>query len=96
MQPQERYHFLEYDAPLIIFDAFKLQSDGEGFLKEMLHSVHPNLKPPTEDTVTTKPKFEDYENIHVFVDAFINWLNDEKVQDDIIQTEKILVTSLKI
>ena len=72
--------FSEYDAPLVIFDAFKLQSDGEGFLKEMLQSVHPNLKPPTEDIVSIKPKFEDYENIHVFVNAFINWLNDEKVK----------------
>ena len=72
--------FEYYSDPVHIFDAFKLNMDGLGFLKELLTEIHPNLKAPTTDCSPTKPRFEKYNNIHTFINAFVIWINDEIVK----------------
>ena len=69
--------FQSYSEPVHVFDAFKLEMDGMGFLKELLTEVHPNLKAPTTDCSPSKPSFENYKNIHTFINAFVIWINDE-------------------
>ena len=72
--------FSIYEDPLHTFDAFRHSMDGIGFLKEILSDIHPRLKAPTSDIAPVKPVFAKYANIHLFINAYREWLSDEKAK----------------
>lgn len=73
--------FSKYTEPLSYISAYRTTSDGFGFLKKIMEKRHPRLKQETTDLTTHKqPIFKDYANIHEFINAYIEWLNDENIR----------------
>ena len=72
--------FSKYTDPLHSFEAFRKETNGFGYLRHILEDIHPRLKPPTEDTPTTRPLFQTSSNIHTFISDYKDWLDDEKTK----------------
>lgn len=72
--------FNEYTAPLDYITAFKANSDGLGFLKRIMKKRHPKLKDVIDMKTPSAPIFQHYQNIHLFIQAYIEWLHDEQLR----------------
>jgi hypothetical protein len=72
--------FKNYSAPLDYIAAFKANSNGLGYLKRILKKRHPRLKDIINRKTPSAPSFNHYQNIHIFIQAYIEWLHDEQLR----------------
>lgn len=75
--------FKLYDKPLHAIDAFRPSFDGLGFLKHVMADRHPALKELTDVTtdLNLAPTYDKYRTIYEFINAYINWVQDEQLQN---------------
>ena len=72
--------FKEYADPLDYIAAFRATSNGLGFLKRIMKKRHPNLKDVINRSTPSAPEFKNHKNIHVFIQAYIEWIHDEHLR----------------
>jgi hypothetical protein len=72
--------FNVYTAPLDYIAAFKASSNGLGYLKRIMKKRHPRLKDVINRRTPAAPTFNHYKNIHLFIQAYIEWLHDERLR----------------
>ena len=80
--------FADYSEPRHFLEAYRVNSDGLGFLKEMMEERHPHLTHYTNTATTPKPTFQEYESIYTFINGYIDWLDDEKLRFNRQYTDK--------
>ena len=74
--------FEHYTAPKAFIAAFKPNHDGLGFAKHLITQKHPRMKEiiDGEEESRREPAFNDYSNIYEFINAYIEWITDEKLR----------------
>ena len=72
--------FTDYKDPLDYIAAFRATSNGLGFLKRIMKKRHPNLKDVINRTTPSAPEFKHHNNIHLFIQAYIEWIHDEQLR----------------
>ena len=72
--------FTEYKEPLDYIAAFRATSDGLGFLKRVMKKRHPHLKDIINRKTPKAPEFRHYQSIHLFIQAYIEWIHDEALR----------------
>ncbi len=72
--------FKDYTAPLDYIAAFTSSSNGLGYLKRIMKRRHPRLKDVINRKTPATPQFKNYRNIHIFIQAYIEWLHDERLR----------------
>ena len=72
--------FVDYKEPLDYIAAFRATSDGLGFLKRVLKKRHPHLKDRINRKTPKAPEFRHYQSIHLFIQAYIEWIHDEDLR----------------
>jgi hypothetical protein len=80
--------FKNYTDPLDYISAFKANGNGLGYLKRIMKKRHPNLKDITNRKAPPAPAFKSFPNIHIFIQAYIEWLHDESLRGDRNWSEK--------
>lgn len=80
--------FENYREPIAYIDGFRRKLDGLGFLKNIMKKRHPNLREIKDETKTEKPKFTSEYTIFTFVNAYLEWLHDEKLRNKREYTQK--------
>ena len=80
--------FEYYKDPRYVIKAFEKQSDGLGFLKQILKKAHPKLKTLTDYKTMDKPSFMTQRDIHSFIAQYIDWLDKEKLINNRQYTDK--------
>ena len=75
--------FEHYTEPIHLIDAYRPDFDGFEFLKQIMEEWHPNLKPLVDNNtrLNSIPKFANYPTIYTFINAYINWITDERIQN---------------
>ena len=74
--------FKNYSEPLEYIAAFKATSNGLGYLKRIMKKHHPRLKDVINMETPPTPSFKHFDNIHIFIQAYIEWLHDEKLRNN--------------
>ena len=74
--------FKKYSEPLEYIAAFKATSNGLGYLTRIMKKRHPRLKDVINMETPPAPSFSHFQNIHIFIQAYIEWLHDEKLRND--------------
>ena len=72
--------FVDYKEPLDYIAAFRATSDGLGFLKRVMKKRHPHLKDIINRKTPKAPEFKHYQSIHLFIQAYIEWIHDEALR----------------
>ena len=72
--------FVDYKEPLDYIAAFRATSDGLGFLKRVMKKRHPHLKDIINRKTPKAPEFRHYQSIHLFIQAYIEWIHDEALR----------------
>ena len=72
--------FIDYKEPLDYIAAFRATSDGLGFLKRVMKKRHPHLKDIINRKTPKAPEFRHYQSIHLFIQAYIEWIHDEALR----------------
>ena len=72
--------FIDYKEPLDYIAAFRATSDGLGFLKRVMKKRHPHLKDIINRKTPKAPEFNHYQSIHLFIQAYIEWIHDENLR----------------
>ena len=74
--------FEHYTAPKAFIAAFKPMHDGLGFAKHLITQKHPKMKEiiDGEEESRREPVFADFNNIYEFINAYIEWITDEKLR----------------
>lgn len=76
---QDRY-FEHYNVPKTFISAYRRQHDGFGLITHIMEPKHPNLKITSNRKAPKEPSFTDYTSIYEFLDAYIEWCEDEIIR----------------
>jgi hypothetical protein len=78
---QDRF-FEHYSIPKTFISAYRRQHDGFGLITHIMEPKHPNLKITSNRKAPKEPSFQDYSSIYEFLDAYIEWCEDEVIRAD--------------
>ena len=79
----DQYKSSWFDEKSIAFqslEAYTTSCDGFQYLKQLLKRQHPDLKDIRDSAVASKPRFDEYKDIYEFINAYIHWLDDERLR----------------
>jgi hypothetical protein len=80
--------FKNYSEPLEYIAAFKATSNGLGYLKRIMKKCHPRLKDVINMETPPAPSFKHFGKIHIFIQAYVEWLHHEKLRNNREYSEK--------
>jgi Zn ribbon nucleic-acid-binding protein len=80
--------FKYYKEPMDYLAAFQSSSDGLDFLHRMMKERHPMLKDVINRTTPSAPVFKDFPNIHTFIQAYVEWIDDEYLRNGRVYNDK--------
>ena len=72
--------FEHYHLPKTFISAYRRNHDGFGLITHLMEPKHPNLKITSNRKAPKEPTFTDYASIYEFVDAYIEWCDDEIIR----------------
>jgi hypothetical protein len=75
--------FEKYREPINFIEAYRPSLGGISFLQHILKKWHPNLKDCTERKSNRAPTYNQYRTIQEFINACIEWINDEALNGQV-------------
>jgi hypothetical protein len=68
--------------------AYRRQQDGFGLITHMMEPKHPILRSDSNRKAPKEPVFIDYSSIYEFIDAYIDWCDDEIIRANRTYTDR--------
>ena len=80
LEDNQDTYFEHYQLPKTFISAYRRQHDGFGLITHIMEPKHPNLKITSNRKAPKEPTFTDYASIYEFIDAYIDWCDDEIIR----------------
>jgi hypothetical protein len=81
-------YFKNYPDPKAYIEAYRRKSDRLNFLKHIMRRRHPALKDINSTDSKQVPLFSTCTSIYTFINAYIEWIQDEKLRNNREYTDK--------
>ena len=82
LEDNQDQYFEHYTLPKTFISAYRRQHDGFGLITHIMEPKHPNLRITSNRKAPKEPAFDDYSSIYEFIDAYIDWCDDEIIRAD--------------
>jgi hypothetical protein len=80
LEDNRKKYFEHYDEPLHFLSAYRRNKDGYGLITHIMQRIHPNLESTSNRKAPKAPVFLDYDTIYSFIDTYIDWIDNEKIE----------------